>query len=298
MNTTLDDFPHDILQYAGSIKLIESLNIGLINRLTGATIPFRSDGITIFIVRRGRLLIEIDYSCYLLEANDLLIKMPEHAVMKIEAQDYFEGIAVMVKREFLEGTVALINRALYGSNYMQIRLHPCCRLSNNDAKRLTDAILLVKEKILCTCNSFQREIVQCAILMMLLECESMMLMNQYLPTKLSRQEQTMHHFLELLKDNCKREHKVEFYAGKLCITPQYLSLTLKAVSGITAYRWIAYGITTEAKILLKDVGLNVQQIAEALYFPDPSSFGKFFKKQTGLSPFKYRNMNSENQNPF
>jgi AraC-like DNA-binding protein len=32
----------------------------------------------------------------------------------------------------------------------------------------------------------------------------------------------------------------------------------------------------------------VQQVAAMLNFPDQSSFGKFFKKQTGASPNAYR----------
>ncbi|WP_163310011.1 helix-turn-helix domain-containing protein [Dysgonomonas sp. 521] len=98
-----------------------------------------------------------------------------------------------------------------------------------------------------------------------------------------------------MKDNCVKEHKVEFYANKLFVTPQYLSLVLKNTSGKTAYQWIVDGIITESKILLKDVDSTIQQISENLYFPDSSSFSKFFKKQTGVSPFKYRNMNSEAQ---
>jgi AraC-like DNA-binding protein len=40
--------------------------------------------------------------------------------------------------------------------------------------------------------------------------------------------------------------------------------------------------------LLRDPEMTIQQIAEELSFADQSSFGKFFKKQTGLSPLKYR----------
>ena len=40
--------------------------------------------------------------------------------------------------------------------------------------------------------------------------------------------------------------------------------------------------------MLRDPELTIQQGAEALSFSDQSSFGKFFKKHTGLSPLKYR----------
>jgi AraC-like DNA-binding protein len=34
--------------------------------------------------------------------------------------------------------------------------------------------------------------------------------------------------------------------------------------------------------------MTIQQIAEMMSFSDQSSFGKFFKKHTGMSPLKYR----------
>ena len=40
--------------------------------------------------------------------------------------------------------------------------------------------------------------------------------------------------------------------------------------------------------MLREPEMSIQQVAEALSFPDQSSFGKFFKKHTGLSPLKYR----------
>ena len=40
--------------------------------------------------------------------------------------------------------------------------------------------------------------------------------------------------------------------------------------------------------LLRDPELTIQQIAEELSFSDQSSFGKFFKRHSGVSPLKYR----------
>jgi AraC-like DNA-binding protein len=44
----------------------------------------------------------------------------------------------------------------------------------------------------------------------------------------------------------------------------------------------------EASRLLRDPELTLQQIAEELSFSDQSSFGKFFKKHSGMTPMKYR----------
>jgi AraC-like DNA-binding protein len=46
--------------------------------------------------------------------------------------------------------------------------------------------------------------------------------------------------------------------------------------------------TEAASRLLREPELSIQEIAEKLSFSDQSSFGKFFKKHTGISPLKYR----------
>lgn len=45
----------------------------------------------------------------------------------------------------------------------------------------------------------------------------------------------------------------------------------------------------EAKVLLKSTNLTVQQISDNLNFPTQSFFGKYFKKNVGMSPKFYRN---------
>jgi AraC-like DNA-binding protein len=71
-------------------------------------------------------------------------------------------------------------------------------------------------------------------------------------------------------------------------TASNLSRIMKAFSGKTAVKWINDVLVTEAKILLRKPGATVQQIADELNFGDQSSFGKFFKKHTGLTPREYR----------
>jgi AraC family transcriptional activator of pobA len=43
-----------------------------------------------------------------------------------------------------------------------------------------------------------------------------------------------------------------------------------------------------AKLLLTDNKLSISQISDRLRFSETSSFSKFFKKQTGMSPSLFR----------
>jgi AraC-like DNA-binding protein len=105
---------------------------------------------------------------------------------------------------------------------------------------------------------------------------------------LSRKEELLDGFLQLLTKHVREYHVVTFYAEKLFITPQYLSLILRELTGRSANKWIDDALITEAKILLKTPLATIQQVADTLNFSDQSTFGKFFKKHIGMSPMEYR----------
>ena len=105
----------------------------------------------------------------------------------------------------------------------------------------------------------------------------------------SHQEQLHHRFVTLVKQYGLTEHKVEFYADRLCITPNYLSSIVRRNSGLTVMQWINRHIIQQAKLQLKYSDLPVWQIAESLNFPNLSFFSKLFKRETSMTPGEYRN---------
>lgn len=105
---------------------------------------------------------------------------------------------------------------------------------------------------------------------------------------MKRSDGIMKAFADLLSQNIRKETSVEFYAEKLCISKQYLSLIVKEKTHVTIGKIISLVRVEEASRLLRDPDLTLQQIAEELSFSDQSSFGKFFKKHSGMTPMKYR----------
>lgn len=95
-------------------------------------------------------------------------------------------------------------------------------------------------------------------------------------------------FMELLSKYFTQERHVEFYASKMCISPQHLSTIVKQVSGKTPTVWITNRTIEEIKHRLLHTQATIKEIAYALNFPNLSFFGKFFKKATGMSPKQYR----------
>ena len=98
-------------------------------------------------------------------------------------------------------------------------------------------------------------------------------------------------FISLVKEHYKQERTIGFYANQLSITPHYLSALIKQTSGETVMQWINKMVILKSKELLREGNLLVYEISNELNFPNPSFFSRFFKKQTGITPFQYQKQN-------
>lgn len=81
---------------------------------------------------------------------------------------------------------------------------------------------------------------------------------------------------------------MQYYADKLCITPKYLTIITRQISGRNATSWITHTAILNAKSLLTGTRLTVQQISNKLNFPNPSFFGQYFLRHTGMTPKEFR----------
>ncbi|MBO9202838.1 MULTISPECIES: helix-turn-helix domain-containing protein [Niastella] len=95
-------------------------------------------------------------------------------------------------------------------------------------------------------------------------------------------------FRQLLNRHYMQEHKLDFYASQLHLTPKSLSAAIKKQTGKSAGKWIDDTVTLEAKVLLQNKALTVSQVSGMLNFSDQSVFGKFFRANAGMSPVEYR----------
>lgn len=105
---------------------------------------------------------------------------------------------------------------------------------------------------------------------------------------MTRSDKILKDFMALMNDNILTQTSVSFYAEKLCISKKYLSLIVKQKTHANISTIMSVIRTETASRLLRDPEMTIQQIAEMMSFSDQSSFGKFFKKHTGMSPLKYR----------
>ena len=108
------------------------------------------------------------------------------------------------------------------------------------------------------------------------------------PAFVKRPNEIFRSFKRLAVKNYRTAHDIAFYAGRLHISPTYLSRIVKQVTSHTVKAHLAELLCADARRLLSCSDLDIKEIADTLGFSDQSAFGKFFARQTGCSPLRFR----------
>ena len=104
----------------------------------------------------------------------------------------------------------------------------------------------------------------------------------------NHQEMIRERFRNLVEGYSSEQHQVSWYADALMISPDYLSKIIREYDGSSARAWINKALVSKAEFLMRQSDITIKEISNKLNFPDQSSFGRFFKSNTGLSPKEYR----------
>lgn len=251
--------------------------------------PVRVNALQVLLVLEGSIDLSIDYVLFQASTNTVVTIMPTHITKVMKYSPNFKGRLMAVSRAFLEQSM-MPNHSSSMIQYMKIRKNPTILLQESEIKTLDESMLRLRQTILQTSHHLQRLLIQNTLMGFFIEMGNIFSERKeyYTPPSLTRKEELFESFLRILYMYCKEQHVVSFYAEQLYITPQYLSLILKELTGRSANKWIDEALMQEAKILLKAPQATVQQVADALHFSDQSTFGKFFKKHAGMSPMEYR----------
>ena len=251
--------------------------------------PVRVNALQVLLVLEGSIDLSIDYVLFQASTNTVVTIMPTHITKVMKYSPNFKGRLMAVSRAFLEQSM-MPNHSSSMIQYMKIRKKPAILLQESEIKTLDECMLRLRQTILQTSHHLQRLLIQNTLMGFFIEMGNIFSERKEYntPPSLTRKEELFESFLRILYMYCKEQHVVSFYAEQLYITPQYLSLILKELTGRSANKWIDEALMQEAKILLKAPQATVQQVADALHFSDQSTFGKFFKKHAGMSPMEYR----------
>jgi AraC-like DNA-binding protein len=96
-------------------------------------------------------------------------------------------------------------------------------------------------------------------------------------------------FQLLIDRDFRRQHRVQDYARRLGVSPGHLSVLCHRQLGRSASGVIRQRLLIEAKRLLSYSDKPAFVVAGELGFADAGYFGRFFRRETGATPRRYRN---------
>lgn len=276
--------PHSFIEMSGNVDNIEDkYYIGDISPVMDlVSYPFRTDLYVCCICSSGESRGRINLIPYSLKGLGMSINVPGQLLEHEFITDDFQGICILMSKDFISSLGLPYNF----QTYMSVQETPILPLTENQYNAMLSYCNMVR-KVIKIDHPNKLDIVKH------LTCSFFYGMGYYFHQiaenrKLSNEEILMQNFLKIVQQHYKKERKVIYYADKLHLSAGYLSTVIKNVSGRTAAEWIDDYVILEAKSLLKSTNLTIQQIGDSLNFPSQSFFGKYFKRQTGISPKEYK----------
>ena len=258
--------------------------------------PVKMPGTLLLLqLSNDKIVIEVNLETYELTRGSLLMIFPGNLIRTIGTiPPDTEGIALYYDTKFSRSVNINLTSIAVPTSVQRPR--PVMHLKPEEAELLSRYFLLLDDITIEDTNTQIRKSIATSLTAAIFY-QLVMFYHNRLPGEIesdlgsrkgSRRNDYVREFVRLVHIHYVRERSVSFYANKLFISTKYLSMLVKSATGRSAAAWIDDFVLMEAKNMLRFSGKNIQQVAYALNFPTQSSFGKFFKHLTGLSPSEFQ----------
>ncbi len=246
--------------------------------------PYRSEYYKIGLVLRGSARLQVNLETYDLGPGSLVVLSPYVIKQWPHFSADFDALSIFFTKEFIAaGGLNLDAFAFFERDARHV-----FTLAPSEAAGITTLLRTIEQKYAAP-HAYREEILRSLIHILLHETAPIYSAQHASPAAtLTRSQLIAADFKKLVNTHYATERSLAFYADKLCISPKHLAETVKEATGKRAVAWLAEAVLLEAHVLLQNPTLTIGQIADTLHFADQSTFGRFFRTNTGVSPAGYR----------
>lgn len=249
--------------------------------------PRRMKCILLALCRHGKVQYSVDTEERMVAANDVIIISEGQVIDNYMLSSDLSGIAILISQNFFSEILKDIHGI--SSLFLFSRSHPVFGLRQKEISTLMTYFDLIWNKMNDDEHHFRKDVVRSLIATMIYDLSQVIYrIQQQRSERQSRAESIFTEFIRLVEQNFRHERRVSRYATLMCITPKYLSETVKLVSRRTPNEWIDNYVALEIRVMLKNTTKSIKEIAEEMNFPNQSFLGRFFKEHVGMSPSEYR----------
>ena len=249
-------------------------------------IPLFSRGVSVLLFSRGKAEVRINGKSYSADAGTVATVMADEIVELEHVSE--DCVCAMVSAP--SETVIDFPSPADSDILTMTMISPVFTVPDRKMELVMEYYRLMQTVNADRDNVFRWEIMKSIFYSMMLEiCDAYRQYGTVVgKSELLRHEQLGDELFRLLSRHCRTHRSVSFYAGKLNITPKYLSREIKRITGRTVQEWVNRLTIMEMKKQLNVPGRTIMQISEDMEFSSPSAFVQFFKLHTGTTPLKYR----------
>ena len=260
------------------------LDVGTIDPeevMNGGFIPDRHTFHAIFWITEGSGFHHIDFNRYEIKSNSLFM-MRAGQIHYFEVDQPFAGHRIFFNDEFIP---ADLHSRIADFLYLTTDASPVLYLNEADIVALNPLM----KQIYSEWENRRSDFYQA--LQHLIQLYLIQIRRFYRRIEIEKptpKTQIASNFQRMVDANYTSIHRVGDYADLLGVTADYLSDQVKEVIGLSASALIRNRLIVESKRLLVHTDQTMGEIGSGIGFKDSSYFGRFFKRETQLTPIRFR----------
>lgn len=251
--------------------------------LPSTTEAYMSPNLTIALNISGSAQCYYDMNPVEFNTRNIAVILPDHIISHNTITEDYKVTLILISRAFYD---ELVHRESF-RDYLKYKTKPNFLLSEDQYQKVIT--ILNTLRIIVESKHPKRHETLANVLDILFYALMRFRGEEKIERPISHNMHLYNTFYDLLINNYQSQHKIDWYAQQLCLTPKYLSTTIQKITNKSAAKWIDEVLILHAKRLLHTRhDMTVQQIAYELGFKENATFCRFFKDKTGLRPSEYR----------
>jgi AraC family transcriptional activator of pobA len=248
-------------------------------------VPHRHTFYEILYVTGGQGTHVVDFEPYRLKTPSFYFISPGQVhFWRIQAP--LGGCILMFIEDFLVYPSSSLNKMAEIAFFHAVGEAPELRLTPEQAKEIDVLMTSIKQEF--QSEAISRASVLRAYLHILVVQLQRLFMSKKQKKNSINESVLVRKFKRLVADQFATERSIEAYAEHIGVSVSHLTHILKSMTGYSPGALIRNEIAMEAKRLLVHTELTISEVGYRLNFEDPSYFGRFFKRETGMMPSLFR----------